>query len=85
MGASWGGEPPVVVGPAAALEETTEWLAFWGHLHGENLWEDLRKVKALWVLKKLKSFCSTAGLEEEGSQMMIVEKTTSLFIGPSMA
>jgi len=27
-------------------------LAFWCHLRGENLWEDLRKLKALWILKK---------------------------------
>ena len=60
-------------------------LHFWGHLYGENLWVDLKKLETLWVLKKLKSFCSNAGLEEEAVKVRRLLKDLGHFIGLPMA
>jgi len=71
----------------AALEEAAECLHFRAicmvEIFLKRLEEKLRTFGLLW---KLENFLSLdAGLNVEDSQMMIVEKTTEHFIGPSMA
>jgi len=77
MGDSWGGEPPMVVGAMATLDEEAaclnQFLIFGKilkKLEAFGFW----KLKRFWVLD--------AGLnEEEQSKQVIVEKTQGLFIG----
>jgi len=86
MEASWGGERPMKVGSAAALKEAAECLPFRAICKVEIFWKRLEeKLKTFGFLWKLENFLSSdAGLNVEDSQMMTVEKTTGLFIGPSM-
>jgi len=64
MGTFCGGAPPIGVSSAAALEEET--IFDLGAIVRLNLWRFFdKKFGALWVLKKLKAFCSNTEFVEE--------------------
>ena len=84
MGASWGGEPPIVVGAVATLEEAAVCLGFGAMCTVESLKKDWKSLK-LYGFRKAQEFCSDVGLigRDEQSNELTVERPGS-FIGSSM-
>ena len=60
---------------SSGARRSSNLLRFWSYLHGEIFWKRLKKLEALWVLRKLKIFKSSdAGLierEEQSSELTV--------------